>query len=119
MSQPAYPRTDGLAAARMATIVYILYLVGLAVGITTLVGVVIAYVNRADAPEWVQTHYQFQIRTFWIGMLYGVISVLTMLIIVGWLLALFTVVWLIVRCAKGMKQIANGAAYPNATTWLW
>jgi uncharacterized membrane protein len=103
----------------MATIVYILHLVGLSAGITTVVGVVIAYVNRADAPEWVQSHYQFQIHTFWIGMLYAFISVLTMLILVGWMLALFTVVWLIVRCAKGMKQIASGAAYPNVTTWLW
>jgi uncharacterized membrane protein len=75
--------------------------------------------DRADVPEWVQSHYQFQIRTFWIRMLYAFISVLTMLILVGWMLALFTVVWLIVRCAKGMKQIASGAAYPNVTTWLW
>ena len=52
-------------------------------------------------------------------MLYAFISVLTMLILVGWMLALFTVVWLIVRCAKGMKQIASGTAYPNVTTWLW
>ena len=65
MSQPAPFGTGAAAtAARMATIVYILYLVGLIAGITTVVGVVIAYVNRADAPEWVQSHYQFQIRTF-------------------------------------------------------
>jgi len=93
---------DSLAAAT-ATIVYILYLVGLVVGITTIVGAVIAYVNRVETPEWIHSHYQFQIGTFWIGMLYGTISILTMLILVDWLLALFTVVWLIVQCAKGMK----------------
>ena len=54
MSQPApFGTGAGATAARMATIVYILYLVGLIAGITTVVGVVIAYVNRADAPEWV------------------------------------------------------------------
>ena len=114
MSQPAYPSTDSLAAARTGT-----WSASLSASPLYIIGVIIAYVNRADAPEWVQSHYQLQIRTFWIGMLYAAISVLTMLVIVGWLLALFTVVWLIVRCAKEMKRIANGAAYPNVTTWLW
>ena len=40
-----------------ANTVYILYLVSLLVGITSIVGVIMAYVNRSDAPEWVQTHY--------------------------------------------------------------
>src|SRR5579862_5866741 len=45
-----------------AQIVYILYLVSLVFGVTGIVGVIMAYVNRSDAPEWVQTHYRFQIR---------------------------------------------------------
>jgi uncharacterized membrane protein len=107
------------AEAGTAKIVYILYLVGLVVGITTIVGVVMAYVNRSDAPEWVQTHYRMQIRTFWIGVLYGVISMVTMMIVVGFLLALFTLIWWIVRCAKGLKLLSDGAAYENPATWLW
>lgn len=45
-------------------IVYFLYLAGLVFGITGIIGVVMAYINRNDAPEWLETHYQFQIRTF-------------------------------------------------------
>ena len=59
------PTTKGAAK-----IVYILYLVSLLFGITGIIGVVMAYINKDDAPEWVQTHYQFQIRTFWIGALF-------------------------------------------------
>ena len=70
LGRPADP-----AEGDTANIVYILYLVSLVVGITGIVGVIMAYVNRADAPEWVQTHYRFQIRTFWIGLLYGLIGV--------------------------------------------
>ena len=55
------------AGAGTAKLVYILYLVSLLIGITAIVGLIIAYVNRDDAPGWLQTHYRFQIRTFWIG----------------------------------------------------
>jgi uncharacterized membrane protein len=107
------------AEAGTAKTVYILYLVGLVVGVTTIVGVVMAYVNREGAPEWVQTHYRMQIRTFWIGVLYGVISMVTMMVVVGFFFGLFTLIWWIVRSAKGLKLLGQGAAYENPATWLW
>lgn len=102
-----------------ANIVYILYLVSLVVGITGIVGLVMAYVKQGDAPEWVQTHYRFQIRTFWIGLLYMAIGLVTAVILIGFLVWLFAVVWLIVRCVKGMQEISRGEARANVTTWLW
>jgi len=102
-----------------AKIIYILYLVGLVVGITPIVGVIMAYVNRSEAPFWVQTHYQVQIRTFWIGLLYGLIAAVTSIIFIGFIVALFTLVWWIVRCAKGLSSAGNGMPYPNPTSWLW
>jgi uncharacterized membrane protein len=102
-----------------AKLVYILYLASLIVGITAIIGVIVAYVNRGDAPDWVQTHYRFQIRTFWIGVLYGLISLITVFILIGFLFALFTLVWWIVRCAKGLQRQSRGEAYDNPTTWLW
>jgi uncharacterized membrane protein len=101
------------------TVIYVLYLVGLVVGITHLIGVVMAYVNRSGAPEWAQTHYRFQIRTFWIGLLYGVVGLVLAFVIIGWFVLIFTAVWLIVRCVKGMKFAAAAQPYPDVTTWLW
>lgn len=60
------PVTEEKTTIPMA--VYILYLVGFLAGITALVGLVLAYVNRSDASAWLQSHYTFQIRTFWIGL---------------------------------------------------
>jgi uncharacterized membrane protein len=102
-----------------ANTIYILYLVGLFVPITPIVGVIMAYANRSDAPEWVQTHYRFQIRTFWIGMLYGVIGLLTSIIVIGLFFLCFVFVWWVVRCVKGMQAIAAGSAYEHPTSWLW
>jgi uncharacterized membrane protein len=102
-----------------ANIVYILYLVGLLVGVTSIVGVIMAYVNRGDAPDWVQTHYRFQIRTFWIGLLYGLIGLLTFIIVIGVFWLMFVMVWWIVRCVKGMQAISRGAPYEKPATWMW
>ena len=105
--------------ADTANVVYILYLVSLLVGITNIVGLVMAYVNRDGAPEWVQTHYRFQIRTFWIGMLYAFIGLLTCIIIVGFFWLIFVVIWLIVRCVKGMNALSQGLPYERPGAWMW
>ena len=105
--------------AETAKIVYILYLVSLVAGVTAVIAVIVAYVNRADAPEWVKTHYRFQIRTFWIGLLYAFLSLLTAIIIVGFFGAFFTLIWLIVRCVKGLKLLIKGAPHEQPATWLW
>ena len=102
-----------------ANTVYILYLASLLVGVTGIVGLVMAYVKRDEAPEWVQTHYRFQIRTFWIGLLYMMVGLVTAIILIGFLVWLAAVVWLIVRCVKGMQAVSRGEAYPNVTTWAW
>ena len=102
-----------------ARIVYILYLVGIVFGITGIIGVVMAYVNRSDAPQWLQTHYQFQIRTFWIGALYIFIGMILTLVIVGYFVLLFWVIWLVVRCVKGLKLLDQKEAHPNPTGWMF
>ena len=102
-----------------ARIVYILYLVSLIFGVTSIIGVVMAYLYRADAPEWVASHYRFQIRTFWIGLLYAFVSVLTAIVIIGLLFGAFTFIWWIIRSVKGLKSLSAGAAYERPATWLW
>ena len=105
--------------ASEANLVYILYLVALVAGITGIAGVIIAYVNSGTAPEWVQTHYRFQIRTFWIGLLYTVIGLLTCIIVVGFFWLLFVLVWWVVRCIKGMSAISRGLPYERPASWMW
>ena len=105
--------------AGTANIVYVLYLVGIFFGFTGIIGVVMAYINRSEAPEWLQTHYQFLIRTFWIGGLYLFIGVLLSLVLIGYFVILFWVIWLIVRCVKGMKTLDQKEAHPNPTGWMF
>jgi uncharacterized membrane protein len=105
--------------AGTAKIIYILYLVGIVFGLTAIVGVIMAYVNKTDAPEWLATHYQFQIRTFWIGLLYLVIGATLAAVFIGYLIILFWVVWLIIRCIKGIKFLDMQKSYPDPAGWMF
>ncbi|AZG72792.1 DUF4870 family protein [Shewanella livingstonensis] len=107
------------ATKDQAKIVYLLYMVGLLFGITGIIGVVMAYINKGDAPEWLKTHYQFQIRTFWIGAIYIFLGSILSLVIIGWFVLLFWAVWLIIRSLKGMKALELEKPIENPTGWLF
>jgi uncharacterized membrane protein len=102
-----------------AKIIYILYLVGIVIPLVSIIGVIMAYVNKGDAPDWLQTHYRYQIRTFWIGFLYVFIGAVTSVIIVGYLILLFCLIWFIVRCVKGMGSLDQNQPVPNPTSWMF
>ncbi len=114
MNQP-----EEQADTTMPMVVYVLYLASLLIGITALVGVIIAYVNRSSAPEWLEQHYRFQIRTFWIGLLYAFVGAVTSVILIGWLILLFTLVWFIIRCVKGMMFLNKREAPTDPASWMF
>lgn len=118
-TQPAPHPPQAPPRDTTAKIVYVLYLLSLVIGITSLVGVVMAYVNVGDAPEPLRSHYRFQIRTFWIGLLYALVGAVLLLVAVGGLVLVFVAVWIVVRCVKGLKYLDRREPYPNASTWLW
>jgi uncharacterized membrane protein len=120
---PEPPRpTPGASASderQLALIIYILYLLGfLTAWITPIVGVVMAYANRDAAPEWLKSHYTFQIRTFWIGLVAGLASFPLMFILIGFLTLPLVAVWYIVRCAVGLSRLLNNEPYPTPQNWI-
>jgi uncharacterized membrane protein len=107
------------STAGTAKIIYILYLVNIVVPFTGLVGVIMAYINQTEADETLKTHFRFQIRTFWIGLLYIFIGALLSMVLIGYLVLLFYVIWLIVRCVKGMQALDKNEALPNPGSWMF
>ncbi|HKE93202.1 MAG TPA: hypothetical protein VKB34_02765 [Povalibacter sp.] len=105
------------ASRDMARIIYVLYLCGLAAGITAVIGVVMAYVYRDDAPEWLRSHYQFQIRTFWIGLLYIAVGCSLAIVLIGFLILLFWFIWVVVRVVKGLRYLEQQQPHPEPNGW--
>ncbi len=102
-----------------AQLIYILYLAAVVLGVTSLIGVVWAYVSRKEAPEWLQTHYTFMIHTFWKAGLYFVVSLLLTVVLIGFLGMLFTAIWWIVRCIKGLQALNRKEPIADPTGWLF
>jgi uncharacterized membrane protein len=65
---PVTTQTPMVSNYGLVLTVYILYLVGFLTGITVLVGLIIAYLQRDRTDRISQSHFQFQITTFWIGL---------------------------------------------------
>ena len=101
-----------------ALLIYVLYLAGLLVGITAVVGVVMAYIARDRAEGWVVSHYEFQIRTFWLTLLYGLIGVVLSFVLLGIPVLMATLVWFIIRNVKGLIRASQDEPIPDPKSWL-
>ncbi|MCC5882163.1 MAG: hypothetical protein JJU25_05940 [Halomonas sp.] len=100
-------------------VVYALFLAGVVSGgLTALVGVVIAYMYRGKGPHWFDEHYRYQIRTFWLSMLYFAVSGVLTLVMIGFVTWLLAVIWLVVRCVKGIKRLQEHREPDNVDAWL-
>ena len=117
LSDPAVPPTlqDDKT---MPLVVYALYLVGLFNGLTAVVGVILAYVSKGAAPEWMQSHYIFQIRTFWLSLLFTVIGGVLTMVGIGFVILAAVWVWTAVRCIIGLSWLLKGQAYPTPRNWM-
>jgi uncharacterized membrane protein len=101
------------------TIISALYLSGFVLGVTWIVGVVLAYVWKGEAKsEWEASHYTYLIRTFWIGFIGTVISIFLMIVLIGFLLWAAVAVLMVVRCVLSLINAQKHEPMPNPETWL-
>jgi uncharacterized membrane protein len=114
---PSSPPT--FSGRQLAFIVYVLYLVGYFNGFTKLIGVIIAHVQLGSGDPVADSHYQFQIRTFWIGLLYILVGVVLIVVLVGFVVLLWWFVWSLVRNIKGLLLLNDNKPVANPTSWLF
>jgi uncharacterized membrane protein len=92
----------------VATLVYALQAAGFFVGITWIAAVIVDYVKKDDAAgTWLESHYRWQIRTFWWGLLWGVIGGVLVIMVVGFLVLAADAIWIIYRIAKGWLRLSE------------
>jgi uncharacterized membrane protein len=100
----------------IATVVYALQAVGFFVGITWIVAVVMDYVKKDEAKDtWLESHFRWQIRTFWFGLLWGVIGAILFIVIIGWFILIADAIWIIYRIVKGWLNLAENKPIPYGT----
>ena len=115
-SQPQ-PLISGNIFANIPQLVYLLYLLGFIIHPAALVGLVLAFVNRDGASPLERSHYDFQISTFWRGLIIAIVGVVAIFVFIGWLVLLFWAVWTIVRCIKGLNNLSRGLPMAADIGW--
>jgi len=104
---------------KMAYAIYVLYLVSLFFPVLPILAVIFAYIFDNDAKSILKSHYQYLIRSFWIGILYFTIAGLSVLVLIGLILVPLCIIWWIIRMAKGLKSLMRNEAIQRPRTWLF
>ena len=98
---PAFERLKTITA-----VVYALQAAAYFTGLTALVGVIVNYVKLDDVRgTWLESHFRWQIRTFWFALLWFVLGALSWIVFVGMIVVGATAIWVIYRIVKGWLNL--------------
>jgi uncharacterized membrane protein len=86
-------------------------------GWPSIIAVIINYVKRSDARgTWLDSHFGWQIRTFWYALLWFVVAGIAFLTVIGipfaWLLLVLLGIWVLYRIIRGWIALADGRPMP-------
>ena len=88
-------------------------------GWPSIIAVILNYVKRTDVRgTWIESHFRWQIRTFWFGLLWVslciafVVLTLGIGIIIAWLPLGIVALWFIYRIARGWTRLNANQPMP-------
>ncbi|QSA98161.1 hypothetical protein [Methylococcus sp. EFPC2] len=102
------PEHDLSGEKKIVTTVYALQAASFLLGFTYFIGILINYLQRpVVAGTWLESHFQWQINTFWYSLLWGFVGGFTLFWGVGYFIVIADVIWMIYRIAQGWSNLAR------------
>ena len=96
-------------AKKITYLVYILQALSFVFVITAVAGIIINYIKEDDVKDgWLESHFKWQKRTFWYGLLWMVIGTLSFFLLLHWVVLPVVAIWLVYRIAKGWVYLVDG-----------
>jgi uncharacterized membrane protein len=84
-------------------------------GWPSIIAVILNYVKQSDVRgTWLESHFRWQIRTFWFGLLwvalclFFIVGTLGIGILIAWLPLAFVSLWFIYRIVRGWLRLRDG-----------
>lgn len=103
-----------------ASIVSLLYIAGFVIGITGIVGFILALVWKDEvAGTWEESHLQFHIRTFVVGLAVGIIGGILSFVLIGIPILLALFIWILVRSVVALLKAQKHEPIVDPKTWLF
>lgn len=111
-SNTALPLDEKERSARsIATVVYALQAASFLLGITFIVALIVNYVKLDDVRGTLaESHFRWQLRTFWFALLWSVVGIILLLVVIGYFVLVANCIWVIYRIAKGWLNLNDGKA---------
>ena len=95
--------TDTAAYKQYNLISYIFHLLGFFLGITPLIAIIMNYIKRDEMRgTWLESHVNWQIKTFWFSLLGYILGGLLTVILIGFVIIFLVFVWHVYRLVKGL-----------------
>lgn len=106
---PAAGDARDASLKRITMVVYFLQIASFLLGFTLIVAVVINYVQRREvAGTWLESHFRWQIRTFWYTLLWVVVGLALLVVVIGFFVLMGAALWLLYRAIKGWLSLEEG-----------
>ena len=110
--------SGGTDLRQYTMIIYILYMASVLLGVTSIVGVIMAYVKRADfAGTEYEDHITYLIRTFWISLIGYLIGAVLSIVGIGIIIIIAVGIWYIYRSIAGFIKFNDNKPI-NAMGWM-
>ncbi len=110
--------SGGTDLRQYTMIIYILYMAAILVGVTSIVGVIMAYVKRDDfAGTDYEDHITYLIRTFWISLIGYLIGAVLSIVGIGIIIIIAVGIWYIYRSIAGFIKFNDNKPI-NAMGWM-
>ncbi len=108
-----------LSSENIAQIVYFCQVLSFLFGITTIIGVILNYLKRSEVKNtWLESHFIWQIRTFWIGFAVSFTGFILISVLIGFLILAATLIWVIYRVIKGYLLLDSGKPIDNPKAFI-
>ncbi len=121
MNTSIAPQSTSSHEKNLATVVYALQAAAFGVGFTYFIAVAINYYKRkAVAGTWVESHFRWQINTFWYSLVWGALGGATLMWPIGYMMLFADAIWVVFRIVQGWSRLNQGkpmytASQPTAT----
>ncbi|NMG35073.1 hypothetical protein GRF61_11530 [Azoarcus sp. TTM-91] len=134
MSQPDYSVVTGAPGDKLLTLTHLIYALhafalftavvgsttivfGFVASLPSIVAVILNYWKRGEVRgTWLESHFRWQIRTFWFALLWIVVSVLFFITIIGLPFALLLMgvagLWVLYRVVRGWWTLGGRRSLP-------
>lgn len=96
-------QNNNLHYQSQANFIYLLQALGFLLGgITFVIAVILNYINRKHVKNtWLESHYNWQIKTFWVALVLLVIGTITLPLLIGYVVLIAATIWTIHRIVYG------------------